>query len=285
MTMADPTPTPSPTPAPTPTPTPAPAAFDWNTSVTDEATRTWVQAKGFKDVTGLAQSALNLEKLTGDLNSIVRLPKADAADFDKQMGDVYTKLGRPEKPGEYKLPVPQGQDPKFAETVSTWFHDAGLNPKQAQALATKWNEHMGGATKAQSDAIAARDASQLAELKQTWGANYDANSALVEKAAQAFGMDQQTLLALRQTMGPGAAMKFMQNIGAKLGVSDTSFITGENRQSSFAGGMSPAEAKQRVAALRADPEWIKGYGNGDADKKAEMSKLMHAITQGGTFSV
>jgi hypothetical protein len=39
----------------------------------------WVQAKGFKDPARLAQSTLNLEKLTGDLNSVVRIPKDDDA--------------------------------------------------------------------------------------------------------------------------------------------------------------------------------------------------------------
>src|SRR6185312_6464277 len=164
-------------------------------------TRTWVEAKGFKDPANLSESARNLEKLTGDLNSIVRLPKADAADYDAQMAQVYAKLGRPEKPADYKLPVPQGADPKFAEEAAGWFHEAGLNPKQANALAAKWEAKFQASTKAQQDKDAARDATQMAELKTEWGQNYDANAALVEKAAQGFGMNRDQLLALRQAMG------------------------------------------------------------------------------------
>ena len=53
------------------------------------------------------------------------------------------------------------------------------------------------------------------------------------------------------------------------GMGEHKVLTGNN--SGF--GDSPAQAQQRIAALRSDPVWAKAYLNGDKDKLAEMTRL------------
>lgn len=186
----------------------APAAFDWKgAGVTDDTMVGYVQNKGWKNPADLLTSYTNLEKLHGAPERLVQLPKddSDAAAW----GQVYDKLGRPKDAKGYDLGklVPQGQDTKFAEAASTWFHEAGLTPKQATALVTKWNEHVASVTTQQTEATRAEHAAQITALKSEWGANFEAHAALVDRAAVTFGIDAKKLDALKAAMGPGEAMK------------------------------------------------------------------------------
>ncbi|MDZ4345715.1 MAG: hypothetical protein U1E51_25150 [Candidatus Binatia bacterium] len=252
-----------------------PAAFDWNTGVTDEGVRGWVTSKGFKDVTALATSALNQEKLLGvPADQIVRLPKDDTPEA---WAPVYDRLGRPKAPADYGLPVPEGDKGEFAATAAKWFHDAGLSARQARVVAEKWNEHVTGETKAQRDAMTARETEEGAALKTAWGANFDANAKLVDKAAATFGMTPEQLIALKTVMGPSAAMKFVHAIGSKLGV-EGEFVIGEGRPGATAN--TPEGAIAQIAALKNDRAFITRFAAGDGDARAQMKRL-HAIAYPG----
>jgi hypothetical protein len=252
-----------------PTTVAATGGSDWIAGITDEATRNWVTAKGFKDPANLATSALNLEKLTGDMNSIVKLPKGDDA---TEWGALYDKLGRPPAPADYKLPVPEGVDPAFSNTAAGWFHEAGLNAKQGQALAAKWSEHMTAAVTAQQAAANAEGAKQVDALKVEWGAAFQANSAIVDRAATAFGMTSDQVNGLKAAMGPAAAMKFLHNIGSKIG-GDDAFVTGAGGGGGGFQAMTPAAAKGKIAELTNDSGFVAKYAGGDVAAREEFTRL------------
>lgn len=99
---------------------------------------------------------------------------------------VYAKLGRPDTAEGYELPVPEGDTGEFAKTSSSWMHEAGLNKSQAQALAGKWNEHVAAQNAAQQAAIQKQSEMDMASVKQEWGANFEANKAIVSRAINEF---------------------------------------------------------------------------------------------------
>jgi hypothetical protein len=246
-----------------------PVAFDWSKSGLDADHVGYVQNKGFKDPAAPVVAYRNLEKLMGvPAEQILKLPSDD---LPTSWDPIYSKLGRPEKPDGYKLPVPEGADPTFSKSAAEAFHKAGVSQKQAEALTTWWNEQAAGVTKAQSDAAQARDTEQLAALKNEWGVNLQANSVIVDKAATAFGMTTAQLDGLKAAMGPGEAMKFLHNIGSKLATEDA-FIGADGKPSST-GGLTPAQAVSKIAELRKDGEFVKRYSAGEMAAKSEMARL------------
>lgn len=99
---------------------------------------------------------------------------------------VYAKLGRPESVDGYELPVPDGQDGEFAKTTAAWMHEAGLNKQQAQALATHWNTFQAQQAEAQQAAVQKQAQTDLASVRQEWGAEFDANKSVMERAVNTF---------------------------------------------------------------------------------------------------
>ena len=118
---------------------------------------------------------------------------------------------------------------------------------------------------------------QVSTLKAEWGDKYQSNSELVDRAAAVFGVTKDQLDALRVAMGPGAAMKFMHNIGSKIGT-EGEFITGDG-QVGFK-GMTPEQASNQIARNRADKTFSERFNSHDpkvrAEARAEMDRL-HSI--------
>lgn len=250
-------------------------AFDWSGHGLDADTSSYVTAKGWKGPGDVVASYRGIEKLMGvPADQVIKLPQGTDITPEQWNTNVYDRLGRPKEVAEYKPHewVPQGGDAKFAEAAAGWFHEQGLNPRQAKALATKWNEYSAGMQKTVNDGRATKDAAEVAALKSEWGNNFDGNSQLVDKAAEQFGMNPAQIGALKEAMGPAAAMKFLHNIGAKMGTSD-SFVRSDASNPSFYGGMSPDQAKQEIATLKADKGFMQKYTHGDADAKKRFTEL------------
>jgi hypothetical protein len=238
--------------------------------------KTWVASKGYADPEAVAQSAWHFEKLHGvPPDQLLKLPKvgADAAEW----GPVYDKLGRPKDAASYTIPVPDGDDGAFAKTASAWFHETGLTQSQAEKLAAKWNEHIGGLTKTQTETQTAKHTEEVGRLKAEWGPQFDSNSILADRAGAEFGMTTEQLQALKQAMGPAAAMKFLHAIGSKVG-SDAAIIGGDGKTPGF-GGMTPAQAQAKIAELQKDKGFAARFNHSDvssrdrAEAREEMSRL------------
>lgn len=250
---------------------------DWISGISDEGVRSWVTTKGFKDPAAVATSAWNLEKLIGvPQDRIVKLPGDDKPEA---WNEVYTRLGRPENADGYKIPVPEGGNPEFAKTAAAWFHEAGLGQKQAEKLAGKWNEYMGQQAQAQQDALAAAGTEQAGKLKTEWGASHDANIAIAQKAAKAFGFNEQAIDALQQAMGYDGVMKMLHSIGSKIG--EDNFVGGGGAPSG--GASSPDAAKAEIALLRKDGDFTQRLLRGDAEAKTKWSRLHQQAFPGETI--
>lgn len=263
---------------------PAPASYDWGTSGLDADSMATVTTKGWKSPADTVTSYRQLESVIGvPPERVVKLPK----DADpKAWNEVYTKLGRPETADKYVIPVPEGDKGEFANQMKPLFHEAGLSQSQVTALSTKWNAMQAEAAKSQKMATESKNATDIADLKQSWGGEFEAKSALVDRAAETLGMSQAHLDALKQTMGPKAAMEFLHNIGAKVGVEDRT-VPGINGQGASFGNMSPDQARAKI-------EEYKRPGSGFAqllhskdpkqrmDAQAEMNLLQQLAFPGSS---
>lgn len=263
-----------------------PPAFDWKSFNLDPATQNVVEAHGWKDIPSMVNSYSNLQKVlgikSGSPDRVLVLPKD--GDPPEAWNEVFTKLGRPAKAEEYGLPVPEGQPRDFANKASEWFHELGIPKGAAVKLAERFNAYGLEMSTAQQAQITEAHNKQMTDLKTEWGANYESNSLLVDKAAQTFGMGKEELSALKQAMGPGAAMKFLHNIGSKLGA-EGRFVDGEGGNSDPV--MSPAQAEAEIQRLKKDQSFIQQW-NSTSDPKARqdaralMSKLQQMARPGAT---
>ena len=257
--------------APPPAAPAAPAAAantpSWTEGMADDL-KGYVELKQFKDPASLVDSYRNLEKLTGaPKERLLKLPEKEDA---PEWGEIYGRLGRPAKPEEYKLPLPQGADPEFAKQASSWFHEAGISQKQAEKITAKWNEFVGNTQATQQAAGHEAMAAQDKELQKEWGAAYAKNNMIVDNVAKKFNIDDATLKQLGASMGYQKAMKFLHSLGEGLG--EANFITGSGNQN-FGGQMTPTAAMARISELRGDTAFVAKYAAGDASAKAEMERL------------
>lgn len=239
----------------------------WYSGFADENLRGYIETKGFKDASALAESYRNLEKLRGvPENELARIPKEGDADG---WNAFYARLGRPDNADGYSLPVPEGDDGAFAKQAAEWMHAAGLTPAQAQMLAAKNNEFMAAQVKAHQDQQAIESDRQMSELKTEWGQAYEQNSEIARRAAKQFGLTEDMLSGIEDAIGTKQLMVLFNNIGQGLGEHKAQGIG--SGDSSFK--LSPAAAQERIKQLQGDPEWSKKYLSGGANEAAEMQRL------------
>lgn len=237
------------------------APTEWTTGLNDDL-KGYVTTKGFKDPAALADSYRNLEKLVGAREKLIKLP--DNMDDAKAMGEIYNRLGRPEKPEGYGFKA----DDDFAKWTAGTFHELGLTRKQGESLAAKWEGKVGELKKAQEDKVNADNTAQTDGLKKNWGLAYDQNLKVAKGAAKEFGLDDATIDNMEKMMGFPKVMELFHNIGTKIG--EGSFVTGGGAP----GGIkAPEQAKARINEIKSDPELAKRYVNGDAELRREMENL------------
>ena len=145
----------------------------WKDSISQEF-REDPNISKFTEIDALAKSYINATRMIGQ--DKVAVPNQNST--DDQWNEVYSKLGRPESPDQYKLdvksevvPLDEGTIKSFAENA----HQLGLNNKQAQGILEYYKTSMeGSAQQAQIDTETAQ-ANAEAELRKEWGRSFDEN--------------------------------------------------------------------------------------------------------------
>ena len=236
-----------------------------------EDVRGLVQTKGWQSPVDAIQSYTNLEKFLGadKAGRGLVLPKDDAS--PDEWGQVYDRLGRPKDPSEYKLPIPDGSDPAFAQDAAKTFHELGLTAKQAQQLTEWFNGKSAEAMNGMQNEVAQSAEQQMQELQQEWGKEFDANIEAGRRAARQFGVGEEMLTKMENALGTKDMLKFFANVGKGMG--EDAFVDG---QSSGKFGLSPEAARVRINQLKSDPDWTAKYLGGNADAKSELERLMRA---------
>jgi hypothetical protein len=206
------------------------------------------------------------QKLGVPADQVLRLPGKDAK--PEEWRAVYSKLGTPDKPEGYEIQAPEGDSGEFLKTAVGWFHEIGLPKGMAQALTGKWGEYVAAAQEAEIGKWNARFDTEVAELKTTWGQDYDKHLDLSNRVLKAAGFSPDQQKAIEQALGPKAFRQAFAKFGSMVG--EHRFVGGEGEKGF---GMSPEGARERIKALQADKAWQTKYLNGDADAKAEFTRL------------
>ena len=243
---------------------------DWTAGFNDDL-KGYIQNKGFKDTTALAESYRNYEKLLGvPQDLIVKKPK----DFNDKaaVNEYYAKLGRPEKPDGYGIAVPEGGNPELAEWAKGQFHELGLTTQQGKELFAKWNEKIGQITTAQTEAAKVAYQAQEANLKKTWGAAYDQNIQVAKLGATKFGLDSPTVGGIEQVLGYQKTMELFHKIGSATG--EHAFVGGAS--GSTPGQMSKEAARQKITGLMKDQDFIQKLAN-KSHQEVDQWNSLHKI--------
>ena len=233
----------------------------------------YVQNKGWSEPKQVLDSYVNLEKLLGAdrAGNTVVMPKVDA--LPQELDAFYNRLGRPSDPAGYKIPVPEGVPPDFANAAAAKMHELGLTQKAGETLGSWWNEQAKAAQAAQQTELAAKVQADDAALKKDWGAAFDQNRVIAQNAARALGVDAATIEKMQEVMGLKATMEHFHKIGSKMG--EPEFVSGETREN-FGAALTPGQAQAKINELKGDKNFVARYVNHDAAAVAEMARL-HAF--------
>ena len=221
-----------------------------------------VKAKGWKGPADALLSYQNLEKVFGadKAGRTILAPKSD--DDADGWNAIYNRLGRPESPDKYELPVPEGDDGSFAQSVAPVLHELGLTAKQARGLAEWWNETSSKRIEMEGDSFAQKSEAQYQALQKEWGAAAAQNEELAKRAVLKFskeaGIDEATFDAMERAIGTAKVMKLFHSIGSSF--AEGSFVSSDTPA---AGAMTPAQAKNKIAGMFADQEFMGRYMNND----------------------
>ena len=219
---------------------------------------------------------------------LLKLPKADAP--PEEWDDVYAKLGYSKNADDYKLDGLKRADGTDVEVgMKDFIRQQALDMKLSPAAAAKFAEatvkHLESGAAAQTEAQTAEATRALEQLRQSWGANYQANSVIADRAYQAImaaaGFDQPKMTAaiakLGETAGRADVMQMLLAVGQKLG--EDAFVGGGG----LGGGnvrYTAEGAKARIAELKADTTFVQRYLGGGTAENKEMSDL-HTLAYGG----
>ena len=237
-----------------------------------------VKAKGWKGPADALLSYQNLEKVFGadKAGRTILAPKSD--DDADGWNALYNRLGRPESPDKYELPVPDGDDGSFAQAAAPVLHELGLTTKQAKGLAEWWNKASTSRIEAADEAFSKQSEAEYAALKGEWGAAAAQNEELAKRAVLKFGkeagIDEATFDSLERAIGTAKVMKLFHAIGAQFREAD---FVGSDAPSS--GALTPAQAKNKVASLFADKEFMGRYMHQDSRVRQGAIDEMMALNR------
>jgi hypothetical protein len=186
-------------------------------SITTPGAREFVERKGYASVDHLAIAALSSDKhisstrrMSGDA---IAIPGQNATDED--WSSFFSKVGRPERAEQYQLQFGDGVtvDNGFVDWAKRSFHDAGLSPRQANALVKAYTAYAGERGGAEKSAANAAHEYQVDLLKKNWGSAWDSNILEGKKAVAALGIDRSLADQLDTQLGTSGAMELLARLG------------------------------------------------------------------------
>jgi hypothetical protein len=248
-------------------------APEWTAGFKEEI-KGYALKKEFKDPESVVQSYRDLEKLIGVKERLLTLP--EKADDKEAWNQIYTKLGRPEKPEEYNLPLnekakeygTEDNDKKFKAFAEAAFHELGLTTKQGRELAEKWGNFAGAEIEAmRAQKIEAAKADE-ASLAKEWGLAYTQNIEQAKAAAKQFGLEGKEIDGLQASLGYSGTMKLMHRLFEKIG-EDSFLSSGGGRF----GINSPDQARARISDLMKDTDFQKKLMNKNVEAKDQWNRL------------
>lgn len=252
----------------------------WYEELPEGPTRDLMTQKAYESPHHLADAYHNLNKLVSGDDRII-IPPADAKPED--IAAFHTKLGRPEAADKYDIKMPDGvaADPKMLEFGKSLAFELGLNPKQAQQLADKWNEFNGTTATEYFDGVRQKNETEIGELKTKWGADLDTNVAAAKRAVQSLGLETEDMNRIEAAIGAAPLVKMMAKLGSM--AKEGGFLTGNGGgDPNSPAGMTPQQAQSKVDELLGDSAFFAKYTNkGDPSHQEAVNRVLALMQRAG----
>jgi hypothetical protein len=246
----------------------------WKAIGYDDNALVTIKERGWKTPNDQFTSYRNLEKLTGDLNSVVKIPKSGDA---KEWEPIYDKLGRPKTPNDYTVKLPEGDKGELATAFKPIFHKAGLSQNQVNVISEAWNAHVKGLQEAQTQQQTTRNAEELAALKTAWKDSYDENLEVVNRAAEALGLEEKDLDVFKSGLGPKRTLELLHKIGSKVAIEDGKPAGFKSQGGNGFKGMSAESAKAALEELRASREHAQMFDSPDPQVRQQAREKVRQL--------
>jgi len=233
-----------------------------------------VQNKGWDSPKAVLESYQNLEKMRNvPAERLLVLP--DDKSDEAARNAFYDKLGRPKDAASYEFKLGE-QDSAYDKGLKDAFHKAGVSGSQAKTIIDSYVEiakaETERATAARNDKLAAEQQA----LVQEWGQAAQQRADLAVKGASALGLNQKEFDDLIGLFGPRRAGNMLAALAERSG-QEAEFVAGDARGSGNGGAMTPAQAQNRLAELRRNPDWASKAINIGTPERAEMQRLIKAM--------
>jgi len=235
-----------------------------------------------KDWSGLAKSYISGQTLIGEhgkkLEGAIFVPGEDATDLEK--ASFYGKLGRPEKPEDYNLKLPEGTPEgfKIPDHLNSGFaafaHGKGISAKHAQDIMGYFVENTLSDTKATGEATLRERNAAGEALATEWGDKFAQNSALIDKAISTYFPEDQAEKVFNMALGNAGFAKAMADIGK--GASEDNNTDDKGGGGGGGGGETLKDIQDQRAVIMNDPE--SAYRNKQNPGHAQAVDDMMALT-------
>jgi hypothetical protein len=242
----------------------------------DADTQAYITAKGLADkdpAAAFAEAAKghrNAEQYIGiKPERLLRLPEDANPEAWKT---VYQRLGAADKPEGYDLSAVKSTagaplSPERIAEMQALFHANNVPVDMARGLAQALHERDAKADDTAAQAALQRQTEQMAQLRTSWGQNFDANTFVATQAMKAFGLGDEQILNLQKSAGN---MELWRQIGARIG--EDKFVQGGGGGGKT-GAMTKEEAQAEKTALMKDSEWVKRWSASGREEVARLKYL------------
>jgi hypothetical protein len=257
----------------------------WKAIGYDDNALVTIKERGWKTPSDQFTSYRNLEKLTGDLNSVVKIPKSGDA---KEWEPVYDKLGRPKSANDYVVKLPEGDKGELATAFKPIFHKAGLSQNQVNVISEAWNAHVKGLQDAQTQQQTTRNAEEIAALKTAWKDSYDENLEAVNRAAESLGLEEKDLDVFKNHLGPKRTLEILHKFGSKVALEDSKPAGFKPQGGNGFKGMTADQAKAELKTLQTSREHAQMFSSEDPQVRQQARdkvRQLEAIAYPGSMAL
>lgn len=235
-------------PAPAPAPS-EPELFQWPDEYKETA-----EKKGWKTANDALRSYVNLEKHMGVPPD--KLIKLTDYDDPERRSEIWDKFGAPKEASEYGIDLDKADEEEKAFLELAAKHR--ITKEQVSPLLEELREANQKRAADYEAQFKAQVLNAKEELQKEWGQAHAANMDIARRGAKELGEElgftKDEIADLEGAIGTTKLIKLMHHIG-KQNTEHTFTDSGNNTAS--IGGMTPAQAREQLAALEADTDFQK----------------------------
>ncbi len=232
----------------------------------------YLEKKQMGDPKTLYKSYREAERALND--GRIALPKEDAT--PEEIGKFHSKLGRPDSPDKYT--PPEGADPALFKEIAAEAFDAGLNQKQLDKLAARYNKAQHAQLVQLSDTWVRDINDSQAKLEKEWGPNTPQEVEYNKRAMRALGM---SVAEASEYMTKGAE-RFLRllNIAGHSIAEDNSANIASDTTLGF--GLNANRASAELQELRSNKAFMdRVFVDKDPAAVAKYQRLIKSTSEAG----